>query len=1102
MDSQSSVDEGSCTVCHEGIELFAVGHCDHPICYKCSTKMRILCDQYYCAICRADMPKVLFVKTLKKFDSFKLDSFCIFREKGFFFESEDIKSAFEKLLENRCYICKENFNSFKELETHLRRVHERHFCDLCVDNLKLFSCDRKFYDRNKLAEHRRHGDADDKSYRQHPLCKFCDKRYFDNDELLRHLRKDHFFCHFCESDGLTNEYFQEYSFLQNHFREKHFLCEQDGCANVEFVNAFKTKIDLKAHISKFHGSNLGRQQARQLRAIEVDFNYGPRPNATGRRPYDRQRGGRGGASGFEERQGGRNQLRRNENHGHPDDQEKRLDTDAALALSLSLAEAQRQGSVCLVDPRLAQHSLMTQGAEAEGKTEKTDFKAVSGDFPILHGKEKPATDAATGGKEPRVGNLDTMAKILALGVGHSVGSSRLNETEFPQLGGGKSSGARKASGVWNNSGSLPETSSRSSMAEKAPGRVLKNNVKPDSFSISGAMANFGNEWTSVGSLSKSSSATRPSSGLHTSRTDPNLGDFPILGKPSNDFGASWVKNKEVKLPDQPQAKKKQEGFIKLATKKKAERHSDGEEAAMQDTTGINGRGVNELGGENGSGRKEVVKSLADIASLLTGSQTESKAANDEALPADSSGSDKKSRKKNNDNFVKNDRELSATKKGANQEDGKADNRTKKESLKQNVTLRDKNDHREEKKDKNLRQEDAANRKRSKNKGNEKNSTTNLRESQLDKKLSDETSSGDVVSKKKPETEFGVHSLPTTTDVGTSVLLSEPTDSELDKYDGFKTGKPEDVQTDGPNDISNLPVIDADFSMASKESCIEYNDVVDDEPKFLPSDFPRLVPNSAGTFSTGYNSNPLPESYPFGQIDIMPDVAVNSLLVCEDIPRSLDPGLSVVRDAPSDVAGLSLPTPPPGFTVAASKPPPGFAPMVVKPPPGFSQPSITAEPDKLANDTLSNFRNQYSTVPKYKPPKQFSERVAKFAEILRESTGNSFAQFSRLSEEFQGNLITARDYYRKCCELMDSSAFRRVFPELVALMPSIERQQELMKVHGLHLSEESTDIRKGWKPWNCPTDGLIPCQYCGQIILNDDSLEHLMEHDSSDFPMLK
>lgn len=48
----------SCPVCHEGIEIYAVGCCDHVICYKCSCRMRVLCEQFYCPICRTDLPQV------------------------------------------------------------------------------------------------------------------------------------------------------------------------------------------------------------------------------------------------------------------------------------------------------------------------------------------------------------------------------------------------------------------------------------------------------------------------------------------------------------------------------------------------------------------------------------------------------------------------------------------------------------------------------------------------------------------------------------------------------------------------------------------------------------------------------------------------------------------------------------------------------------------------------------------------------------------------------------------------------------------------------------------------------------------------------------
>lgn len=72
--------------------------------------------------------------------------------------------------------------------------------------LQIFTHERKWYSRKDLARHRMQGDPDDTSHRGHPLCKFCDERYLDNDELLKHLRRDHYFCHFCDADGAQDYY--------------------------------------------------------------------------------------------------------------------------------------------------------------------------------------------------------------------------------------------------------------------------------------------------------------------------------------------------------------------------------------------------------------------------------------------------------------------------------------------------------------------------------------------------------------------------------------------------------------------------------------------------------------------------------------------------------------------------------------------------------------------------------------------------------------------------------------------------------------------------------------------------------------------------------
>lgn len=56
----SEVSDEHCPVCLNRMKIYAVGMCNHPVCSECSTRMRILCAQNECPICRQDMPKVIY----------------------------------------------------------------------------------------------------------------------------------------------------------------------------------------------------------------------------------------------------------------------------------------------------------------------------------------------------------------------------------------------------------------------------------------------------------------------------------------------------------------------------------------------------------------------------------------------------------------------------------------------------------------------------------------------------------------------------------------------------------------------------------------------------------------------------------------------------------------------------------------------------------------------------------------------------------------------------------------------------------------------------------------------------------------------------------
>lgn len=104
----------------------------------------------------------------------------------------------------------------------------------------------------------------------------------DNDELYRHLRRDHLFCHFCDADGL-HHYYCSYGDLRDHFRQEHFLCEEGSCLDEQFTSVFRTDIDLKAHKATVHGKQLSKHAAKQARTLELEFTLAPRGDLRNRR---------------------------------------------------------------------------------------------------------------------------------------------------------------------------------------------------------------------------------------------------------------------------------------------------------------------------------------------------------------------------------------------------------------------------------------------------------------------------------------------------------------------------------------------------------------------------------------------------------------------------------------------------------------------------------------------------------------------------------------------------------------------------------------------------------------------------------------------------
>ncbi|XP_030901267.2 E3 ubiquitin-protein ligase ZNF598 isoform X2 [Melopsittacus undulatus] len=447
--------DGPCVLCCGELDVVALGRCDHPICYRCSVRMRALCGVRYCAVCREELAQVVFGRKLTSFSTIALNQLQHEKKYDIYFTDGDVYALYRKLLQHKCSLCPDvkPFNTFADLEQHMRKQHELFCCKLCVKHLKIFTYERKWYSRKDLARHRIHGDPDDTSHRGHPLCKFCDERYLDNDELLKHLRRDHYFCHFCDSDG-AQEYYSDYEYLREHFREKHFLCEEGRCSTEQFTHAFRTEIDYKAHKTACHSKN--RAEARQNRQIDLQFNYAPRHQRRNEGVvsgedyeevdrYNRQaRSARLGGRGSQQNRRGSWRYKREEE-----------DRDIAAAVRASVAAKRQEerkrvedkedsssrgrkedvrDSEVLSSKRVPKSSIDATAA-ANGALSRDDFPAIGSAAGPLQGSSQPAVVKLKEEDFPSLSSsaAPTISSGMSLTYTTTAKKAAFQEEDFPAL---------------------------------------------------------------------------------------------------------------------------------------------------------------------------------------------------------------------------------------------------------------------------------------------------------------------------------------------------------------------------------------------------------------------------------------------------------------------------------------------------------------------------------------------------------------------------------------------------------------------------------------------------------------------------------------------
>ncbi|XP_027916149.1 E3 ubiquitin-protein ligase ZNF598-like [Vigna unguiculata] len=298
-----------CAVCAEPLEWVAYGPCLHrEVCSTCVARLRFICDNRCCCICKTECNRVFVTKALgdytKMINDFaalpsevregKIGSYWYHEDTNAFFDDLDHYKMIKAMCRLSCSVCdkmeeqpqdaasrrRDKFRNIGQLKGHMFHRHKLHMCSLCLEGRKVFICEQKLYSRAQLKQHISTGDSEvDGSeserggFMGHPLCEYCGTPFYGDNELYLHMSTEHYTCHICQRQHPGHyDYFKNYDDLEIHFRQEHFLCEDEACLAKKFV-VFQSEAEMKRHNASEHGGRMSRSKRNAALQIPTSFRY-------------------------------------------------------------------------------------------------------------------------------------------------------------------------------------------------------------------------------------------------------------------------------------------------------------------------------------------------------------------------------------------------------------------------------------------------------------------------------------------------------------------------------------------------------------------------------------------------------------------------------------------------------------------------------------------------------------------------------------------------------------------------------------------------------------------------------------------------------------